>query len=51
MCQLKTHQVEKIDKKTVHLQDGIKAFYDKSIGELKKNDKVLVYGNLVVKKI
>jgi len=50
MCQLKQHIVKKIKDKTVYLKDGIRAFYDKKIGEIKPNDKVLVYGNLIIKK-
>jgi len=51
MCQLKQHIVEKIEDKVVYLKDGIKALYDKKVGILKPNDRVLVYGNLILEKI
>lgn len=51
MCQLRQHVVRKIKDKTVYLKDGIKAFYDKKIGIIKPNDRVLVYGNLVLSKV
>ncbi len=33
------------------LDNNMKAYYDKKIGGLKKDDEVLVYGNLIIKKI
>ncbi len=50
MCFLRPLKVKKIEGKTVSLENGLKAFYDKKIGEVKKNDLVLVYGNLIVSK-
>lgn len=51
MCYLKPLEVVKIEGKTVFLRNGIKAFYDKKIGEIKLNDLVLVYGNLIVDRL
>lgn len=51
MCYLKPLKVVKIEGRKVLLEQGIAAFYDKKIGTLKPNDKVLVYGNLIVSKI
>lgn len=51
VCYLKPLKVKKIEKKIVYLENGIKAYYDGSVGDLKHNDMVLVYGNLVVEKI
>lgn len=51
MCFLKPLKVKKIMGKTVYLHNNIKAYYDKKVGELKENDVVLVYGNLVVEKL
>ncbi len=51
MCFLKPLRVEKIEGKTVYLENGIKALYDKRVGEIVKGNEVLVYGNLIIEKI
>ncbi len=51
MCFLKPLRVEKINNKTVFLDNGITAFYDKNIGKVKKGDKVIVYGNLIINRV
>lgn len=51
MCFLKPLKVERIIGKTVFLENGLKAFYDKKIGLIKANDLLLVFGNLVVEKV
>lgn len=51
MCFIKPLKIKKVKKKEVILENGIKAYYDKKIGRLKVNDKVIVYGNLVINKI
>jgi hypothetical protein len=51
MCFVRPLKVDRIDKRTVYLENGIKAYYDKKVGIIKPNDLVLVYGNLVVQKI
>ncbi len=51
MCYLKPLKVNKVIGKTVFLNNGIKAYYDKNVGQIKPNDKVLVYGNLIIQKI
>lgn len=51
MCYLKPLEVIKIEGKTVFLRNGIRAFYDKKIGEIKPRDLVLVYGNLIVDRL
>ena len=43
--------MKKIKKNQVFLENNLKAYYDKKIGRLKAGDKVLVYGNLVLRKI
>jgi len=43
--------VKRIKNKKVLMNSGIEAFYDEKIGKIKKDDEVLVYGNLIVKKI
>lgn len=51
MCFLKPMRVKKVIDKKIILENNLMAYYDKSIGKLKKNDVVFVYGNLVVRKI
>ena len=51
MCFLKPLKVKSVSGKTVLLDNGIKAFYEKKVGILKPNDIVMVYGNLILEKI
>lgn len=51
MCFVKPLRVKSIKGKVVTLDNGIKAYYEKKAGILKPNDRVLVYGNLILKKI
>lgn len=51
MCFLRPLRVKKITKKEIILENNLKAYYDKKIGKLKVNDKVLVYGNLIIQRI
>lgn len=58
MCFIRPLKVKKIENKTVFLENGIKAYYDKKtcqpagrLENLKINDIVLVYGNLVIDKV
>jgi len=51
MCFLRPLKIKKIEGKKVFLEKNIVAYYDKNIGPLRKNDYVLVFGNLVVNKI
>ena len=51
MCYVKPLKIKKIKGKEVEMENGIKAFYDKSVGKIKTGDKVLVYGNLIVDKV
>jgi len=51
MCYLKPCTVKSIKNKKALMDNGIEAYYDKKIGMIKKDDEVLVYGNLIVKKI
>jgi len=51
MCFLQPLKVKKIEGKKVLLEKNIIAYYDKKVGRLKKNDRVLVFGNLIIKKI
>jgi len=50
MCYLKPLKVKGINKTTVLLENGIKAYYNKDI-KIKENDLVLVFGNLVIEKV
>lgn len=50
MCFIRPLKIKKIKKKQVVLENGIKAYYDKKIGQLKIGDEVIVYGNLILKK-
>jgi hypothetical protein len=51
MCFLKPQIIAKVSKKAVLLKSGIKVIKDKKIGPLRPNDRVLVFGNLIVEKI
>lgn len=51
MCNLKSHVVTSIEGNKVKLGCGIEALTSKYIGPLKKNDKVIIFGNLIIKKI
>jgi len=51
MCFLRPLKIKKINGKKVFLEKNIVAYYDKNVGPLKKDDYVLVFGNLVVQKI
>ncbi|KKQ02066.1 MAG: hypothetical protein US11_C0001G0025 [Candidatus Roizmanbacteria bacterium GW2011_GWA2_36_23] len=51
MCFIRPLQIIKIKGNEVVLENGIKAYYDRKIGVLKRKDKVLVYGNLVMQKV
>lgn len=51
MCYLRPLKIKKIEGKRIMLENGIKAVYDRKVGELKENDLVMVYGNLVLQKI
>lgn len=51
MCFVRPLKVLKISGKQVILENGIKAFYEKKVGIIKKNDLVMIYGNLVLEKI
>ena len=50
MCIIKPLKVKKIVGKKVYLENNIIALYDKEAGDIKPNDRVLVYGNVVLKK-
>jgi len=51
MCYVKPLKVKKIKDKEAEMENGIKAFYDKSVGKIRIGDKVLVYGNLIIDKV
>ena len=51
MCNLKSHVVTSIEGNRVKLGCGIEALTSKYIGPLKKNDKVIIFGNLIIKKL
>ncbi len=51
MCYLRPLKVKKLLGKTAILENGIKAYYDKKIGKIKKDDLVMVYGNLIIERI
>jgi hypothetical protein len=51
MCNVKPLKVIKVENNRVVLENGINALFDTREYSLKKNDMVLVYANLVVKKI
>ncbi len=51
MCFVKPYKVEKVLKNKVILENGMEAYYEKNESRLKKNDMVLVYGNVVINKI
>lgn len=51
MCFIKPLKVKEIKNKTVILENGNEAYYDESeIGEIKPDEEVLVFGNLVIEK-
>lgn len=51
MCNLKSHVVTSIKGTRVKLECGIEALTSKNIGFLKKKDKVIIFGNLIIKKL
>lgn len=51
MCFIKPLIIKKIKGNRAEMENGISAFYEKKIGELKPKDTVLVYGNLILKKV
>lgn len=51
MCFIKPLKIKKIKNNQIILENGIKAYYDKKIGQLKVGDQVIVYGNLVLNKV
>ena len=51
MCFIRPLKVKKIQGKKALLENGIKAVYDKKVGNVKANDLVMVYGNLIIQKI
>lgn len=51
MCFVRPLRVKEIKKNIVLLENGIKAYYNKDIKNLKPNDLVLVFGNMVIEKI
>lgn len=51
MCYLKPLKVKKIIGRKAVLENGLEAVYDSHVGKIKKNDKVLVYGNLIIERI
>ena len=50
MCYLRLLKVKKTSGQTVFLENGLKAFYDQKIGKIKKGDRVVVFGNLIIQK-
>ncbi|MBI3366737.1 hypothetical protein HY041_03865 [Candidatus Roizmanbacteria bacterium] len=51
MCFVRPIRIKSIKGKVATLENGIKAYYEKKVGILKPNDRVLVYGNLILEKI
>lgn len=52
MCFIKPLKIIKFQGKSkVILENGIQAIYDKKIGKINVDDTVLVYGNLIIKKV
>lgn len=51
MCFLKPLKIKKIIGSKVLLENGINAYYDKKIGKIKKDDLVMVYGNLILERV
>lgn len=51
MCYLKPLKIKEIKKNIAILDNGIRARIDTKHMTLKKNDRVLVFGNLIVEKV
>lgn len=51
MCYVKPLKIKKVFAREVLLENGARAYYEKNSGNLKQNDLVLVYGNVVINKI
>jgi hypothetical protein len=51
MCYLRPLTIKAIKDRKVLLEKGIEALYNKKVGRLKKGDRVLVFGNLIINKI
>lgn len=50
MCYLQPLKVKKIKGNRVFLENGVKAYCDQqSVGKVEAGDKVLVFGNLVIR--
>jgi len=42
--------IKSIDNTTVVLENGMKAYYDKTVGTIAVGDAVIVYGNVIIQK-
>jgi len=51
MCFVKPQKVKEVQGKKVLLENGTSALCDPSIKTLKKNDRVIVFGNLIIQKL
>jgi uncharacterized protein YktA (UPF0223 family) len=51
MCFIRPLTVKKIDGNKIILDNKIEAFYEKKVGKIKVEDKVIVYGNLILEKV
>jgi|GEM_PF-2229689 len=51
MCNIKPLRVKKIIGNTAFLEGGMRAIYDKRVGVVKADDKVMVFGNLIIKRM
>ena len=52
MCYLKPLKVKTVKKNIVLLENNIRAYYNKKdIKDLKPDDLVMVFGNLVIEKV
>lgn len=50
MCFLRPLKIKSIGEKSVTLENGMKAYYDKSVGKIAVGDQVIVYGNVIIQK-
>lgn len=50
MCFLRPLKIKSIKDKSVTLENGLVAYYDKSVGKISVGDPVIVYGNVIIQK-
>lgn len=50
MCFLRPLKIKSINNTSVTLENGLTAYYDKTVGPIAVGDPVIVYGNVIIQK-